>query len=114
MSESTEIERELLVLRRATDQDYRDRLKHLETRIDEIDQRINEELMENHRMMEFVTHQMQKIIDRQAQYEPAMEAMQKVVLGGMAMRWIVLFVITTLAAIGTGATAWEAIQKVLK
>lgn len=105
---------DLRLLRRDLDRQYHERLAHLETRLEHIERRVDEELIEARQVMEYMTRQMQKLLDKQRDYEPAMAAMVKVIHSGMVMRWVVLFVVTTLAAIGTGATAWEAMQKVIK
>lgn len=44
----------------------------------------------------------------------SMDALDKIVGAGMVLRWTIIFVVSTLAAIATAATAWEALQKWLR
>lgn len=102
------------LLRREMDRLYQERLAHLESRLEGLEQRVDEELVETKAVMRTMTAQVQKIIDYQHRHEPAMDSFESVVKAGLVLRWIILFVVGTLAAIGTTATAWEAIQKWIK
>ncbi|MCO5763750.1 MAG: hypothetical protein NHG36_19990 [Chromatiaceae bacterium] len=119
MSADPDSERNMM--RREIDRIHTDRLVHLETKLETLEEWVRRELQtmedvherewnEQRQVLNLMTRNVQKILDRQAEHEPAMEALEKVIQSGMVMRWIVLFVITTLAAIGTGATAWDAIK----
>lgn len=44
----------------------------------------------------------------------SMDALDKIVGAGMVLHWTIIFVVSTLAAIATAATGWEALQKWLK
>lgn len=113
---------ELTMLRREMDRAQSERLAHLETKLEELEEWVQRELKdmeelhkrewtEQRQVLNLMTRNVQKILDRQQEHEPAMKSLEKVIQSGMVMRWIVLFVITTLAAIGTGATAWDAIKR---
>ncbi len=113
---------ELTMLRREMDRVQSERLAHLETKLEELEEWVQRELKdmeelhkrewnEQRQVLNLMTRNVQKILDRQQEHEPAMKSLEKVIQSGMVMRWIVLFVITTLAAIGTGATAWDAIKR---
>ena len=116
---------ELALARREMDRIQSERLQHLETKLDDLEEWVRKELKEidetnerewneQRQVLNMMTRNVQRILDRQSQHEPAMDAMEKVIHSGMVMRWIILFVVTALAAIGTGATAWDAIKGLLK
>lgn len=116
---------ELALARREMDRIQSERLQHLETKLDDLEEWVRKELKEidetnerewneQRQVLNLMTRNVQRILDRQSQHEPAMDAMEKVIHSGMVMRWIILFVVTALAAIGTGATAWDAIKGLLK
>lgn len=116
---------ERTLLRREMDKIQSDRIAHLEIKLEELEDWVRIELKdmevmherewsEQRQVLNLMTRNVQRILDRQVQHEPAMEALEKVIQSGMLMRWIVLFVVTALAAIGTGATAWDAIKGLLK
>lgn len=120
MSDDPDSERTML--RRDMDRIQSERLAHLETKLEELEDWVQRELKdmeelhklewnEQRQVLNLMTRNVQKILDRQQEQEPAMKSLEKVIQSGMVMRWIVLFVITTLAAIGTGATAWDAIKR---
>lgn len=94
---------ELVLMRREMDRQRQERVDHLEHRLDEITA-----------MMAEMSRQMTTIIDRQAQYAPTMDTLQTVMKGGVMIKWIIVLAVGTLAAISTGATAWEALQKWLR
>ena len=112
-------------MRREMDRIYTGRLAHLETQLETLEEWVRKELKEmeetnelewheQRQVLNLMTRNVQRILDKQAMHEPAMEALEKVIHSGMVMRWVILFVVTTLAAIGTGATAWDAIKGFLK
>lgn len=113
------------LLRREMDRIQSERLAHLETKLDDLEEWVRIELKdmetmhekewnEQRQVLNLMTRNVQRILDRQAQHEPAMNAMEKVIHSGMVMRWIILFVVTSMAAIGTGATAWDVIRGLFK
>lgn len=92
---------ELVLLRREMDRQRQDRIDHLEHRLDEITT-----------MMTAISQQMTTVLERQTQYGPTMDALQTVMKGGVMIKWIIMIMVGTLAAISTGATAWDAVQKI--
>lgn len=54
---------------------------------------------------------MGKVSAAQDRHEDSMNALDKVMGAGLVLRWIVIFVVGSIAAVGTVATSWEAIQK---
>lgn len=121
----SEPDSERTLLRRDMDRIQSERLAHLETKLDDLEDWVQRELKdmeilhekewsEQRQVLNLMTRNVQRILDRQAQHEPAMKAMEKVIHSGMVMRWVILFVVTSLAAIGTAATAWDAIRGLLK
>lgn len=94
---------ELILLRREVDRQRQDRIDHLERRLDEMTA-----------MMTAISKQMTTILERQTQYAQTMDTLQTVMKGGVMIKWIIVLAVGTLAAISTGATAWEALQKWMK
>lgn len=94
---------ELTLLRREIDHQRLERVEKLEKRIDEMAD-----------MISTMAHQMDSLVDRQTQYAPTMDTLQTVMRGGILFKWLIVGVVGTLAAISTGATAWDAVQKALR
>lgn len=94
---------ELALLRREMDHQRQERLAELERRIDAMADGLA-----------LLSRQMETIINSQTQYAPTMDTLQTVMRGGVMIKWIIVLAVGTLAAISTGATAWEALQKWLR
>lgn len=97
-------DREPVSLRREMDRQLLDRLLHVESKLEARDSETGVEMTE-------IRLQLQHIVDWQKSAEPALKSIQTVMSAGVAMRWIVLFVVGELAAVGTLATAVEAIKR---
>jgi len=96
-------ESELNLLRREMDHQRQERLAELERRIDALADGLA-----------LLSRQMETIINSQTQYAPTMDTLQTVMRGGVMIKWIIVLAVGTLAAISTGATAWDALQKWLR
>lgn len=94
---------ELALLRREMDHQRQERLAELERRIDAMADGLA-----------LLSRQMETIINSQTQYATTMDTLQTVMRGGVMIKWIIVLAVGTLAAISTGATAWEALQKWLR
>lgn len=94
-------------LRREMDRVYADRLLRLEQNTEELERKVRKELEEIHGSV-------QKLLDCQAIHEPILRSLDHIVGAGMVMRWIIIIVVGGMAAIGTAATAIEAMRKWLK
>lgn len=105
------------VLKRPMDYQFIDRLAHLEGRIESLDQlevRISKELEELRHLVLESTKQTQKIMENQEIYQPTLKSIDRIIDAGLVLRWIVLFTIGTLAAVGTVVTAWDTIRSWIK
>ena len=91
-------------LRREMDRQLMDRLRHVETRLEAHENVVGGEMTE-------IRLQLQRIVDWQQSADPALKSIQSVMSAGIALRWIVLFVVSVLAAVSTLATAVEAIRR---
>lgn len=120
MTESDE-----LPLCRDIDKYCLERLRHLETKMEELEEQVERELheferqlqthwQEDRQIMNSMTHNVQRILDRQQSNQPAMESLNTIIHAGLLLRWAMIAVVGTLAAIGTAATAWDAIKDWLK
>lgn len=104
-------------LKRSTDYQFVERLVHLEGRIESLDQfekRIGEELEELRYIVLESTKKTQQIMENQEIYQPTLKSIDRIIDAGLILRWIVLFTIGTLAAVGTFATAWDTIRSWVK
>lgn len=108
--------------RRELDHVFMARLASLEARMDNLQARVEEELREmdarddgrweeQRRVINNVTHNVQRLLDRQQAQQPALESITTLLHASIALRWIIITVVGTLAAIGTAATAIEALQR---
>lgn len=105
------------VLKRSADYQFVERLAHLEGRIESLDQlevRISKELEDLRYLVLESTKQTQQIMENQEIYQPTLKSINRIIDAGLVLRWIVLFTIGTLAAVGTVATAWDAIRSWIK
>lgn len=100
---SNPAEYEVNLLRREMDHQRQERLAELERRIDALADGLA-----------LLSRQMETIINSQTQYAPTMDTLQTVMRGGVMIKWIIVLAVGTLAAISTGATAWDALQKWLR
>lgn len=107
MKDLLDPESEVRFLRREMDRNFSDRLLHLEQSTEELAQKVRTELESIH-----IT--LRQLVDCQEDHEPVMKYLDHLVGAGLIMRWMVIFVVGTLAAIGTAATAIEAIRGWLK
>lgn len=102
------------MLRRTTDYQFVERIAHLEERqisTEEIDKRIQEELHEHRAVLKDITEQLHGISKIQQEHLPTLESINRILSAGLVLRWILLFTVGTLAAIGTAATAWDVLRK---
>lgn len=92
-----------------------ERIEDLDTRVQaelqDLDQRISQRTDETRQVLHVMTANIQRIFDRQHAQEPALDTLRLVVSAGLAMKWIIVTVIGVLAAVGTAATAWDALSK---
>lgn len=104
---------------------YADRFQHLESRMDNLEERIRQELEdfetrntakldEERGAINSITRNVQRILDQQAANQPALANIQKIINTGIVLRWIIISVVGTLAAISTIATGWETFKGWLK
>lgn len=105
--ENNKNEFEVCYLRREMDRTYSERLLRLEQNTEELERLVRKELTDIHVSLK-------QIIDCQNEHEPAMKSMEHVMGAGLIMRWIVIVIVGGLAAIGTTATAIEAVRSWLK
>ena len=100
---------------------YLSQLRHLEERLENQEQRIRQELEdlegrmtaianEQRRTANVMTASLQRILDRQAQNEPALNSLQQLMTTSSALKWVILFAVATLAGVNTIATALEALR----
>lgn len=102
------------ILRRTTDYQFVERIAHLEERqisTEEVDKCIQEELREHRAVLKNITDQLHLISQTQQEHLPTLESISKILTAGMVLRWVVLFIVGTLAAIGTAATTWDVLRK---
>lgn len=98
---------DLRYLRREMDRTYADRLLRLETHTEELERKVRKELEDMHGTL-------RQIVDYQSLHEPALKSLDNIMGAGMVMRWVVIVIIGSMAAIGTAATALEAVRAWLK
>ena len=79
----------------------------LETNTEELEREVRKELEDMHGML-------RQIVDYQSLHEPALKSLDNIMGAGMVMRWVVIVIIGSMAAIGTAATALEAVRAWLK
>jgi len=97
------------ILRRTIDYQFVNHIAHLETRVVEletVDQRMNDEMKE----LQGLVREMAGSIQKMADHQPTLQSIERILSAGMVLRWIVLFTVGTLAAVGTVATAWDTIR----
>jgi len=105
------------LLKQSTDYQFVERLAHLEGRIESLDLlevRISKELEDLRHLVLESTKQTQQIMENQEIYQPTLKSIDRIIDAGLVLRWIVLFTIGTLAAVGTVATAWDTIRSWIK
>lgn len=101
------------ILRRTTDYQFVEHVVRLETRIEQLetaDQRLSVEMEELKTLVLKTMQSVDKTVEMQANYQPTLHSIDRVLGAGLVLRWIVLFVIGTLAAVGTVATAWDTVR----
>lgn len=104
------------ILRRTTDYQFVDRIAHLEERqisTEAVDKNIQIELVEHREVLNNIKRQLEDISRVQQQHLPMLESISKVVSAGMVLRWIMVFTVGMLAAVGTAATTWDVVRKML-
>lgn len=94
---------ELKYLRREMDRTYSDRLMKLEQHTEELEQKVRDELQS-------INMTLQHLVSCQKYQEPTIKSLTYLLSAGLVMRWAVILVVGTLAAIGTAATALEAVR----
>jgi len=114
MDESEHHIAEVTLLRRELDRQYAARLAHVEAQLTALEKQVNEDLAAVMTALQSLTLDLRTLVARQTDHEPTMQALERIVGAGMVLRWIVIFVVGALAAIGTTATAWDSLQKWLR
>lgn len=102
------------ILRRTTDYQFVERIAHLEAQQinnEEIEKRIQEELKQHRETLADISQKLNVISAMQAAHEPMMHSLDHLVGAGMVFRWVVIFIVGAMAAIGTATTAWESVHK---
>lgn len=95
---------ETALLRREWDRDIRERLRDLERRQDHLEHTITDKMGE-------IRLELRRLLEQQAEQGPALDALNKMVNSGLALRWLVIGVVGLLASLATVLTAWEAVRK---
>ena len=124
-SEDDHESQEHLDLRAELSRVHRERLTHLENRIDRVDEKVKEELnqledrlnnkfSENSRRLSDLSMNVQSILDNQSRREPALEALESVIRSGIVMKWILVAIVTTLGAIAAIPAAIVALKGLFK
>lgn len=106
--------KDAIVLRRANDYQFIERLSHLEEKVNlsqESQYRLENELDTLRHNIESTILKLNNILEIQQSYKPVVDSFSKVISAGVVIRWMIIFIIGTLAAIGTASTALEVIQK---
>lgn len=105
------------ILRRTTDYQFVEHVARLEGRVEtleQVDEKLREELDELREMIRETTETSHRILNSQEVYTPTLDSINRLIDAGLVLRWIVLFTIGTLAAVGTLATAWDTIRSWIK
>jgi len=105
------------ILRRTTDYQFVEHVTRLEGRVkalEQADEKLRVELDELHTMIRETAEMSRRILDSQDVYTPTLNSINRLIDAGLVLRWIVLFTIGALAAVGTVATAWETIRSWIK
>lgn len=105
------------ILRRTTDYQFVEHVTRLEGRVkalEQADEKLRVELDELHTMIRETEEMSRRILDSQDVYTPTLNSINRLIDAGLVLRWIVLFTIGALAAVGTVATAWETIRSWIK
>lgn len=95
---------EVALLRREMDRDMRERLRAAEARLDALEHQMS------HQFHEIVV-ELRRLAAQQETQGPALDAFNKVLASGMALRWMVVGVVGILATLATAFSAWEAVKK---
>lgn len=105
------------ILRHTTDYQFVAHVARLEERVEtleQVDEKLREELDELRAMIRETTETSHRILNSQEVYTPTLNSINRLIDAGLVLRWIVLFTIGTLAAVGTLATAWDTIRSWIK
>ena len=103
-----------IILRRNNDYQFVERLAQVEEKLriyQESYSKIQKELDEVQDNIDTTLQKLNSLIEMQQNYKPLLDSFSKVVSAGIVFRWMIIFAIGTLAAIGTMSTAVEVIQK---
>lgn len=95
---------ETALLRREFDRDTRERLRGLEQRQDRLEHLMTQRMAD-------IAEELHRLADQQTEQGPALEALNTVIHSSLALRWLMIGVVSLLAALATGLTAWEGIKK---
>lgn len=101
---------EMLMLRREVDRHQLERIARIEQQISALEHNLSG----MHDAMQSLKVDLHTITARQLAHEPTMESLERIVSAGVVLRWAVIFVVGSLAAIGTAATAIEIMKSWLK
>lgn len=101
------------ILRRTTDYQFVEHVVRLETRINQLETAEHQLFVEMDELKTLVLKTMQsvdKTAEMQASYQSTLHSIDRVLGAGLVLRWVVLFMVGTLAAVGTVATAWDTVR----
>lgn len=118
---SCNVDSEVVQSLREMDRHLLEKLSHIELRLEKIEDDVQKEIhdikadleekiSEERRINDFITHSIQKIMDRQQQQAPVMEKLQTVIGASIAMKWVMGFVLVALGAIATTGSAIEVVR----
>ena len=105
------------ILRRTTDYQFVEHVARLESRVEmleQVDEKLRIEMDELRELIRETAATSKRILDSQDVYTPTLDSINRLIDAGLVLRWIVLFTIASLAAIGTAATAWDTIRSWIK
>lgn len=95
---------ETALLRREFDRDTRERLRLLEQRQDRLERLMMQRMAD-------IAEELHRLADQQTEQGPALEALNTVIHSSLALRWLLIGVVSLLAALATGMTAWETVRR---
>jgi hypothetical protein len=102
---------EATLLRRELDRNHAERIAQLEKELDDLESRVIKEIAGMKLDMHTIKLDMKAMLSGISAHEPTMQSLEHIVGAGMVLRWIVIFIVGTLGAIGTAALAWESVNK---
>ena len=105
---------ETALLRRELDRQHFERLAELEAQLDALEMQVRNDIAIMKMDMHSMKLDIKAMLSCQSEHQPTMQSLERIVGAGMVLRWIVIFTVGALAAIGTTATAWETVSRWFK